>query len=92
MLPPCSIWERKDCEANIDFCWLNPDSPYWHVAEAIATSIAALAAVATTVIAGYAIVQWKTQLRGATRHVTATSVLEAARLFSYLFYDARNPL
>ena len=52
MLPPCSIWERKDCETNIDFCWLNPDSPYWHVAEAIATSIAALAAVATMVIAG----------------------------------------
>ena len=45
MLPPCSIRERKDCEANIDFCWLNPDSPYWHVAEAIATSIAALAAL-----------------------------------------------
>lgn len=54
--------------------------------------IEALAAVATAIIAGIALRTWRTPLRGTTRHNAAAEILEQARLFRYLFYDARNPI
>lgn len=60
--------------------------PNWaDVLTAVGTAILALTGV-------YATFTWRRNIRGATKHETATKVLEEARLFRYLFYDARSPL
>ncbi len=69
---------------------IDPISPWWNVANAIATCVAAIGTVATVGIAAYVAAKWRSQLRGASKHQTATDVLEAVRQFRYLFYEARN--
>lgn len=54
--------------------------------------IEALAVVATAIIAVIALRTWRTPVHGTTRHNAAAEILEQARLFRYLFYDARNPM
>jgi hypothetical protein len=54
--------------------------------------VTALGTAVTAIVAVYAAVTWQRNLRQATKHETAANVLEQARLFRYLFYDARNPL
>jgi hypothetical protein len=58
---------------------------------AIGTAVGALATVVTAGIAWYAAATWRKSLRHASRHDVAKDVLEEARLFRYLLYDARNP-
>ena len=53
------------------------------VATAIGTLTLAVAAV-------YAAITWRRPMIEATKHETAAYVLEQARLFRYLFYDARS--
>ena len=72
-------------------CFPPADSPIWHIVESVSAAVGAAATVAAAVIALVAVRQWRSQLKGTTKHETAMQVLEAARLFSYLFYDARNP-
>ncbi len=58
---------------------------------AIGTAITAVATVALAAVAIFAAATWGKNLRQATKHETAANVLEQARLFRYLFYDARSP-
>jgi len=59
---------------------------------AIGTAVGAVATAVTAGIAWYAAATWRKTLSHASQHDVAREVLEAARLFRYLFYDARNPL
>jgi hypothetical protein len=52
--------------------------------------VAAVGSIATAIIAGMALYSWRDQMRGASRHVAAAEIAEAARLMKYHFYDARN--
>lgn len=52
--------------------------------------VSAAAAVATAVIALKALLAWRDQVRGSSKHAAAAEILEAARLTRYHFYDARN--
>lgn len=58
----------------------------------IAEWVAALAALATAGIAGWALRSWQDQVRGTSRHTAAAEIAEAAQLTRYHFYDARNPM
>lgn len=57
-----------------------------------ADAMTAIGTAVTAIVAIYAAATWQRNMREATRHETAANVLEQARLFRYLFYDARNPL
>lgn len=61
------------------------DTSWTDVVTAIGTLALALAGV-------YAAFTWRRPMTEATKHETAAYVLEQARLFRYLFYDARSPL
>jgi len=56
----------------------------------IAEWVGSLAAVATAIIAGFALYAWRNQIRGTSKHKAAVEIAEAAELTKYHFYDARN--
>ncbi len=58
----------------------------------LAEWVSAAAAIATAAIAFKALLAWRDQMRGASKHVAAAEILEAARLMRYHFYDARNAM
>jgi hypothetical protein len=71
---------------------MSAGDPNWaDVATAIGTGITALATIALAVTGIYVAATWQKNLRGTTKHQTAADVLEQARLFRNLFYEARSP-
>jgi hypothetical protein len=54
--------------------------------------IAAIGSIATAVVAWWAFLAWRTQLRGASKHAAAAEIAESAQLLRYHFYDARSSL
>src|ERR1700689_2929040 len=54
--------------------------------------VGTVAEVATAIIAGIALVAWRSHLRGTTKYTVAHRIIEEAHLLRYFFYDARNPL
>ena len=54
--------------------------------------VAALAAVGTLVVAAWAALSWREQLRGGSKHTVAQEVATAARALRYAFYGVRSPL
>ena len=65
--------------------------PWTDCVTSIGTAIGAFGTVVTAGVAWYIAATWRQSLSHSTAHDVATKVLEDARLFRYLFYDARNP-
>ena len=54
--------------------------------------VSAAAAVATFWVADIALMSWRNQLTGASKHKVALEIATAARALKYAFYGARSPL
>lgn len=68
-------------------------SPLCHVDWALVREwLGPLAELATAAIALWALLTWRSHLRGANKFRVAHKVLEEAHLLRYFFYDARNPI
>jgi hypothetical protein len=54
--------------------------------------ISAATGLGTLIVAIWAAMSWREQLRGGSKHLVAQEVATAARLLRYAFYSARSPM